>query len=162
MSTINKINVGGTEYEIGGGSVAKLVASYTYTLDSSEYGLSEYFTDETDTLALKENTMYLIEMEIGGYPSQITIIGKTGKKNGDGNISLITQTFLLPPSAYNTDKYSWIPCYLEYTTWGEGSNGTLSVSAFEYDFDENQNTYKTINKFTVNFYEMQITIGGNE
>ena len=37
---------------------AKLVASYTYGLEDNGYGLSEYFTDETSSIDLKENTMF--------------------------------------------------------------------------------------------------------
>lgn len=151
----NKINIDGKEYELGGGD-AKLVASYTFDLEETDSGLFEYFS-ETNPINIKENTTFLIDIKIGDvFPSQMITIGKSIKQYG--SIDIVSQMFKLPPSNTNNNKYDWVECVLCYSSVGN----MLSISVINYDFDFNAISWITIDNFTVNFYELPFTLGGNE
>lgn len=157
---ILKVNGGGGT----GSSEAKLVASYTYTLedDSTNYGLNEYFTYETDTLTPKANTLYLVEIKFPGFfPSSTSVIGKFIKSGGSYSF-LSPQTFFLPPSQYNENKYNWVNCCIGYDTYDNCTRGNLTISTIGHEFDYNSIGHATINNFTIKFYELPITLGGNE
>lgn len=131
---IKKINLDGTEYEVGG--VAKLVATLQFDWDNAAF---------EGNIGLKENTIYLGTIEAGNFNTFITIPNTTSSLIEI--LNNIGYSYKCSPSLFSENEFFAIEFIYE------DDNVFVGLD------DEEMGAFSP---FELKLYELPITLGGKE